>query len=241
MNTNPSHADFIKQLTPKGDFYICSDFSQEMIGPSVLEIHGHVYHRFMNYLYLPARPENLSIPQIIAICDLRSDHIEDLLDLQFNDAIINTVASCIDTHFPRRVRQLTALDFGCGTGLSSTLMAEKQPDLKIIGVDISEKAITQSHQRGLAALLVQPYQRLPFDALSFDVIFAIFVMHFNSDIFIFNEARRILKRNGIFVFNIYKRNISEFLQKTRSCGFDNIQAIDVHDHPQGSHKILMCE
>ena len=41
----------------------------------------------------------------------------------------------------------TALDIGCGTGITSMALAERHPDLKVLGVDISAMSIAVAQER----------------------------------------------------------------------------------------------
>jgi SAM-dependent methyltransferase len=72
--------------------------------------------------------------------------------------------------------QLTALDAGCGIGLADTLLAPRFRS--VTGIDTSEPAIAHARKENPGVdYAVQDAARLPFEDGSFDVAFAICVLH----------------------------------------------------------------
>ena len=55
--------------------------------------------------------------------------------------------------------------------------------------------------------MIAPGKPMPFEAEVFDIVFAVFVMHFNIDLQALAELYRVLKPSGLFVFNVYQRDI----------------------------------
>jgi SAM-dependent methyltransferase len=73
---------------------------------------------------------------------------------------------------PRRI-----LDFGCGTGESSALLAKRYPGAVILGVDTSDNAITLARRRhGSERVLFVPIAALPNEA-PFDLCYVNGVFH----------------------------------------------------------------
>lgn len=96
------------------------------------------------------------------------------------------------------------LDLGCGTGLVGAALAGR--DLSITGVDLSERMLTQAHERSLYAHLhvqeVHEYLKQA-DTQSFDIVCAADVLIYIGDLGeLFRQVVRILKPEGYFAFSI---------------------------------------
>ncbi len=91
------------------------------------------------------------------------------------------------------------LDVGCGTGYFLKILKK---DWEVFGVDISQKAITMSRSRGLENIIQGSIEKLPYANDSFDVILVLDVIeHVKNDVLALSEVYRVLKPNGIAVFN----------------------------------------
>ncbi len=218
-----SSLNFERYLCRQGDFYICSHFTKEFVGTPTIIIEGKTYYRFMKFIYLPQPPEELHTEQVIQVCDLRLNYMEKLVDVKFNSYTMETIADCIRTILTDMNPRLKTLDFGCGSGLSSQLLLKYLPNLDIMGIDASKKAIRYCHEQDLSVMHTSPGGPFPFETASFDLIFAAFVMHFNIDMSALAELRRVLRSTGKFVFNAYARNIDRVVQRLHRAGFDSIE------------------
>jgi SAM-dependent methyltransferase len=223
FSIKPLPLNFEMQLCKQGDFYICSHFAEEFVGPPIIIIKGKAYYRFMNFIYLPEPPDMLHREQVIKVCDLRLDYMDKLVDVKFNKFAMETIANCIRSTLTDMNPRLKALDFGCGSGLSSQLLLEYLPNLDIIGIDASKKAISYCHEQSLSAMHSSPGELFPFETSSFDLIFAAFVMHFNIDMTALLELRRVLRSSGKFVFNVYQRSIDRVVLQLHRAGFNSIE------------------
>jgi SAM-dependent methyltransferase len=230
-------SDVEEHLRPVGEFYMCTQ--KDEIGPPVAMIGRNVYYRFMDFIYLPQPPESLLQKQVIKICDLRLEHLEELVDARLNERIVAAAATQVESNFLNGVGSLKALDFGCGSGLSLKLLKDNLPDLQLVGVDISKKAINQCKEKGLNVVRTRPDRRLPFSKASFDLIFAIFVMHFNVGMFTLKELRRVLRPSGKFVFNVYQRDIEGVIDQLQEAGFRSIEASGI-EGVNANHVIVSC-
>lgn len=241
---NPLPSEIETQLQPVGDYYICSQFTQDVVGPRVAIIRGSIYYRFLNFLYLPQPPESLTPEQIIEICDLRLDHFDHLVNTKLNREVVSRIAEKVNGTFFKPDLPLKALDFGCGSGLSTQFLLDFLPNLEIKGVDISEKAVKTSLAKGLDVSQTFPDKPLPFDEETFDVIFAIFVLHFKVDILTLAELQRILNKSGKFVFNVYMRDTEGVIEQLREVGFQEFYIWDIsnsiENHLIENHKIVIC-
>jgi SAM-dependent methyltransferase len=103
------------------------------------------------------------------------------------------------------VRGLTVLDFGCGTGENSLLLARR--GARVIGVDISTSLIELACRRlelnGLsnaADFVVGSAHDLPLDTESVDVVVGIAVLHHLNLELAAREIFRVLKKGGRAIF-----------------------------------------
>lgn len=243
MMLNQLPCDFEAHLQRIGEYYICPDGNEEFVRPPVVKIGGNIYYRFMNFLYLPQPPESLSPEKVIEVCDLRLAHLNKLVNYEYNSRVVSAVADYVVTIFPNihaDAAKVKALDFGCGSGLSSHLLLEHFPRLDIVGVDSSEKAVQRSNEEGLSAILSYHDRPLPFEAASFDLVFAIFVMHFNIDMAMLAELRRVLHPTGKFVFNLFQRDIDGVEQQLLEAGFNTVQVVNDLPETGINHKIVSC-
>ena len=233
----------VEQLQRIDDFYICTRFTEDMISSPVVSINGKVYFRFMNYIYLPQPPESLTTEQVKKICDVRLEHFDKLVNYQLNNSVVDTITDCVIANHSTSGPLLKALDFGCGSGLSSQMLLERIPNLDLIGVDISEKAITccQEQYKKLDARLIAAGKPLPFEATTFNVIFAVFVMHFNIAIQTLSELRRVLKPSGLFVFNVYQRDIDGLAAQLEEVGFCSIEVWQRLYNLGNNHVVMSCK
>ncbi|MBC8123165.1 MAG: methyltransferase domain-containing protein [Gemmatimonadaceae bacterium] len=94
------------------------------------------------------------------------------------------------------------LDLGCGTGCLLRLLAKRFGDLRGVGLDLSERMVSQACQRNHAARLsfVQGNAEvLPFAAAQFDAVFSTFsFQHYLHPEQVVQEVRRVLRPGGYF-------------------------------------------
>ncbi|MDI6861536.1 MAG: methyltransferase domain-containing protein [Caldisericia bacterium] len=91
-----------------------------------------------------------------------------------------------------------ALDLGIGTGLFTQILREK--GYKVIGIDISEEMLKIAKKRGFEVIKHDFNYPLPFEKESFDFVFSMTSIEFLLDPKpLFNEVKRILKKDGKFL------------------------------------------
>lgn len=101
------------------------------------------------------------------------------------------------------------LDLGCGTGIATRQLAEKE-EATIVGCDADKEMIEEAKCTSPALLyFVAPANKLPFDASSFGMVTAFSAFHWFKDTESLAEIKRVLKEKGQF-FIINKNDIAGF-------------------------------
>ena len=98
------------------------------------------------------------------------------------------------------------LDLGCGTGYFSQLLQTLYPKAQIVGVDIAHSMLTQAKIKQDAdnhwSLLNADMRCLPFDASTFDLVFANQVIHWSFPMQqILQEINRVMSAEGCLMFS----------------------------------------
>ncbi len=91
----------------------------------------------------------------------------------------------------------SALDVGCGTGLSA--IALKEIAQNVIGVDASAEMIALAPRENEIKYFVAPAENLPFEENEFDIITLSQVFHWLDKDKFLAEANRVLRPNGWLV------------------------------------------
>ena len=93
------------------------------------------------------------------------------------------------------------LDLGCGDGYGTGLMASYVK--KIIGIDVDRDLIAKANEKygsDNRSFLEYDGKKLPFDDDTFEAVVSFQVIeHVKDDRSFVSEARRVLKKNGVFI------------------------------------------
>lgn len=93
------------------------------------------------------------------------------------------------------------LDLGCGDGAVSEFLTKKLK-VRVIGVDISAKAVRTARSRGVDAVRVDAEKALPFKDENFDVVFwGDNIEHLFDPEYVLKEIKRVLKKSGRLVIS----------------------------------------
>lgn len=138
----------------------------------------------------------------------------------FTSVKADYIKDLVAQHFGRV--NISALDVGCGIGNYHPLLAASFGELA--GVDVSESSIETARQRN-AQVAYKSYDGgvLPYDAGTFDLTFAICVLHHvpikQWELFV-GEMRRVLKPGGMaLIFEHNPRN-KLTMRAVNRCAFD---------------------
>ena len=114
-------------------------------------------------------------------------------------------------HLLGDVTGLRIVDFGCGSGANTVLLADR--GAHVWGVDISEDLIRLAQRRleangraGAAQFIVTSAHDLPFPDASIDVVFGIAILHHLDLQLVSREVHRILRPGGRAIFQEPVRN-----------------------------------
>jgi SAM-dependent methyltransferase len=124
-------------------------------------------------------------------------------------------------HLLSDVKGKTVLDYGCGAGENSVLIASHGAE-KVIGIDISPELVALGHERlklhgfaETADLRVGSAHELPVETESVDVVFGMAILHHLDLQLASNEVFRVLKKGGRAIFLEPVRN-SKFVRVVRN-------------------------
>jgi SAM-dependent methyltransferase len=109
------------------------------------------------------------------------------------------------------IRDRTVLDFGCGSGANTLLLANR--GARVVAVDISESLLRLAARRlavnGLpsaATFIAASAHDLPLPSNSIDVVFGIAILHHLDLNLVSREVHRVLKPGGRAIFQEPVRN-----------------------------------
>jgi len=215
-----SRNDFLAWIERRNGFLVDVRFDPRHHGPKTLDMEGQRYYRFMDYIYIPKLPHQLSPEEILAVSDLRLQLFDYVVDKPLNRLVMSTIVDAVRRQFrtPSEV-PLRVLDFGCGPGFSSALFRDELGQCDLRGVDISPMALEVARKGGLLVDQVTYGEPLPFAAGDFNVVFAAFVLHFHIEAAMLIEIRRVLDDKGIFVFNLYNEAPHGLWESLSRAGF----------------------
>ncbi len=124
---------------------------------------------------------------------------KNLISLGGTDAIENLFSDY-------EIKKLTAMDLGFGLGGVAYYLSEKY-DMKIYGVEVpqwmAEYATQHAPPHLQQQLIFSTYDEaglIPFDSNSFDIVYSKGVLnHVKNKLPVFQEVKRLLKPNGLFI------------------------------------------
>ncbi|MDD7804562.1 MAG: malonyl-ACP O-methyltransferase BioC [Endozoicomonas sp. (ex Botrylloides leachii)] len=117
---------------------------------------------------------------------------------------------------PPEKRPLTIVDLGSGTGQHTKELARIYPEALVTGIDIAQgmvnyARITHSSEAN-NRWLVGDIEQLPFRNQSVDVVFSSLAIQWCNLQRILHEVKRVLKKNGCFVFSSLAKGTLQELQ-----------------------------
>jgi 2-polyprenyl-6-hydroxyphenyl methylase/3-demethylubiquinone-9 3-methyltransferase len=122
--------------------------------------------------------------------------------------------SWLSSEIKERLRKpVKILDVGCGAGLTSNHLA--LDGHQITAVDISESSLEVARRYDQTKSVSYSYANayaLPFPSKSFDVVCAMDILeHVSAPEQLISEASRLLRKDGLFFFHTFNRNLLSHL------------------------------
>ena len=102
-----------------------------------------------------------------------------------------------------KIKPMSVLDIGCGTGHLSDMLFRLYPDANIICLDISFNMLQESYKKnGNLSCILSDAENMPFKNKKFDLIVSSFTLHWCDEVDkIFYDIQRFLKNKGLFLFS----------------------------------------
>lgn len=181
-------------------------------GPRTIEHSGRTWYRFMDYLYVPTPPAEMEPDLIQEVCELRLRERDRVLDQAMHEAVQGAMLDLVRDLgiLPDRI-----LDFGTGSGESVEILEALAP--RVLGCDMSARTLIASQRSNTVA--VTPKGPLPFADGAFDLVHALFVMHFKIPVTMLRDLRRCSTSHGFLVANCYGSGIDPYRENMRDAGW----------------------
>ena len=135
----------------------------------------------------------------------RADRFADLSSLRFRDAAYLDHETWIRPAFDLLgdVRGKAVLDYGCGHGMASVVLARR--GARVTGFDLSPGYVAEARRRALANEVTPEFRQadaenLPFADRSFDAVWGCAILHHLDLRRAGAELRRVLRPGGVAVF-----------------------------------------
>jgi ubiquinone/menaquinone biosynthesis C-methylase UbiE len=201
--------------------------SKEKKAPAIKH-KGKIYYRYMDMIYIPTKAEKLSTEDVIALSEARTMLDKKVIDYSYSKKVINTLLNEVEP-------ESNIIDFGCGNGLLLDIMKDRNFRYEsLIGLDVSERSLQKAKNKAKKLsnyksntnfILFGKYSNLDLSSDSFDYILSSFVMHFQISDRQLEELHRVLKPNGLFVYNDFNfkkspKTTVETIKRLNRIGFD---------------------
>jgi ubiquinone/menaquinone biosynthesis C-methylase UbiE len=224
--------------------------SKEKRSP-VIKYKGKIYYRYMDTIYLPDKVEELSTEDVVALSEVRTMLDKKVIDYSYSKKVINTLLNEIE---PER----SIIDFGCGNGLLLDIMNDRNFRCEsVIGLDVSERSLQKAknkakklknYKNNTNFLLFGKYSGLDLSSNSVDYIISAFVMHFQVSDRQLKELHRVLKVDGLFVYNDFNfkkspKTTVDTIKKLNKIGFD-VEMREYSFEQEGiekKHKVIVAK
>lgn len=195
---------------------------------------GRRWVRFLDRIYTSKPVHELSPVEVEALCELRLQRSDDLIDNQIYGAVANALFG-VAAEVPVKPG-LPALDFGCGDG-RSVKYADPRLQKRLVGLDQSTNAL----QRNGSSLRVRAsaFGQFPFADETFGIVLSLFVMHFTIPRTTLIELARVLDWDGRLCASVYGPNIEQHRLEMVSAGWCLANVVRVEAVP--GHQIELWQ
>lgn len=223
-------------------------------GEDTITYNDKPYFRYMDKLYIPNHPSELSKYDVQSLSEIRIKMSEEIIDYSYTKELIK----CLIDRVPIEFRS-NMIDFGCGGGiLAEVIQSEKISGIEtLLGLDISGFAVKVAHKEyqkipsiKTSSLIFDETSTLDYEDNFFGSIISSFVMQFPIYDSQLKELYRVLKNGGVFVYNdyIYHRypgHTKKIIRKLLEVGFEISEETVSFRHPDTNdfknHKIVIAK
>lgn len=204
----------LSKLRRVGSFLVLEP-SMSSLAPQSLIIDGERWHRFMDLIYCPNPPFQLSMKLVEELCEIRLQLAAHVIDREIYDKICDQIAG-----IARNLRPTPgiALDFGTGDGRFVKRLRMESPSTAIFGCDMSLGSLAASPEVG-RIFATGSHGPLPLNNAAVDLITAVFVFHFSIPGSMLEELGRILKPDGVMIGNVYGSSRDASLDRLSAHGW----------------------
>ena len=221
-------------------------------GPEKYSYEGVDYYRYMDKLYIPKPPSELSKADVSALSEMRLKLGDEVIDLDYSLDVVRHLHSLLELNIDSKV-----IDFGCGGGMLCDFLKESNSsslNSEVLGLDISQFAVKEfmkNHHdldlNTISAVYFDDNTKLEYPDNYFDGVLSSFVMHFTIFESQMREIYRVLKPTGRFVYNDYvynryKGHTQKLISMLKNIGFEIEESVQSFKHPQTkdikNHKII---
>jgi ubiquinone/menaquinone biosynthesis C-methylase UbiE len=159
------------------------------------------------------------------VTDYRNTHTKNIGSISGEDSFYFSELKIKELLKYEKDSNLKVLDFGCGDGVSEIFFQKYFPGFRITGIDVSNESIKRAQEKQLVNSVFENYdgQQLPYENLSYDIVFVACVFHHivkEKQPMLMNEIQRVLKNKGRLYF--FEHNpINPFTRYVvKTCQFD---------------------
>lgn len=183
--------------------------------PKILYLGNRPLFRFMDAIYLPARPYQLDPGSVRELCELRLRILSEISDQSLRLRVASSLISVVGS---LAANDSTILDFGTGSGLLANLLCDAGVGARIAGVDMSFESLARSNLRA-KTVLAAPEGPLPFKTASIGIVASLFVFHFRLPHSMRNDLLRVINSKGFLVGNVYGPDVLLYENEMKMSGW----------------------
>jgi SAM-dependent methyltransferase len=165
--------------------------------PKRLSIQGKEYLRFMDLLYIPCSTDLLTPQQIVTINRFREARLHGDVQFQYHRQITRLFSRALDATGPHNI-----LEIGPGK-----FPLRPQGTNEYLGCDLDAEALDELNRLHLRACFPEELLHAAKPA-SYSVCIGAFVFQFNVGEDLLRELPRLLRDDGIIVFNVLSKDVA---------------------------------
>ncbi len=164
--------------------------------PAAVLFEGHVFRRFMDFIYLPAPADDLTRDQLITVNRLRAHLVEMCLLAPANARVKDRLVNAI-----RTLGAGSVLEWGCGY---RSIESRLSVDVSYTATDVDPDVVRYQTAHGTRCFLADELAREVY-MTEHDVVLGVFVFHFDIPDRHIAAMHRLLGPDGLVLANIYRR------------------------------------